>query len=62
MEHIVIYHLRPTSMPINQNHKKDGYPATQKEGHETGLLLEKQMGNSWILLSQISLDRMIHFD
>jgi hypothetical protein len=49
-------------MPINQNHNKDGYPATQKEGHETGLLLEKQMGNSWILLSQISLDRMIHFD
>ena len=61
IEHIVICPLHATSMPINQDHNKDGYPGTQKEGHETGLLL-KQMGNSWILLSQISLDRMIHFD
>jgi hypothetical protein len=34
MEHIVICPLHATSMPINQNHNKDGYPGTQKEGHE----------------------------
>jgi len=34
MEHVVICPLHATSMPINQDHNKDGYPVTQKEGHE----------------------------
>jgi len=48
MEHVVICPLHATSMPINQDHNKDGYPGTQKEGHEQVCFWRSKWGIRWI--------------
>jgi hypothetical protein len=60
IEHIVICPLHATSMPINQDHNKDGYPGTQKEGHEQVCFWRSKWGIPGSF-SQISLDRMIPY-